>query len=63
MSDGVGVRLSRIVDATPIAAWFEGKAAQEQGISQRTVRSAKRNLASKLYVVRDGTQWMVSLLS
>ena len=39
------------------------KAAQEQGISPRTVRSAKRNLASKLYVVRDGTQWMVSLLS
>lgn len=39
------------------------KAAQEQGISPRTVRSAKRNLASKLYVVRDGAQWMVSLLS
>ena len=39
------------------------KAAQEQGISPRTVRSAKRNLTSKLYVVRDGTQWMVSLLS
>ena len=36
---------------------------EEQGISPRTVRSAKRNLASKLYVVRDGTQWMVSLLS
>ena len=36
---------------------------EEQGISPRTVRSAKRNLASKLYVVRDGAQWMVSLLS
>ena len=39
------------------------KAAQEQGISPRTVRSAKRSLTSKLYVVRDGAQWMVSLLS
>ena len=39
------------------------RAAQEQGISPRTVRSAKRNLASKLYVVRDRTQWVVSLLS
>lgn len=37
------------------------KAAAEQGIAPRTVRMAKQQLAGKLRMYREGTQWMVCL--
>ena len=37
------------------------KAAADQGISSRTVRMAKQQLAGKLRMYREGTQWMVCL--
>lgn len=37
------------------------KAAAEQGISARTLRMAKQQLAEKLRMYREGTQWVVEL--
>ena len=37
------------------------KAAADQGISARTLRMAKQQLAGRIKMYREGTQWMVEL--